>query len=44
MKAIGLAPMKMETRTDACCVVKYGTKWARTRKNFINLSPKWNEQ
>nr|GEY21463.1 FT-interacting protein 1-like [Tanacetum cinerariifolium] len=30
--------------TDAYCVAKYGTKWARTRTIIDSLMPKWNEQ
>ncbi|XP_061364559.1 FT-interacting protein 7-like [Gastrolobium bilobum] len=44
LKATDLVPMKMQTRTDAYCVAKYGPKWVRTRTVVDSLSPKWNEQ
>ncbi|XP_061364558.1 FT-interacting protein 3-like [Gastrolobium bilobum] len=44
IKATDLVPMKMQTRTDAYCVAKYGPKWVRTRTVVDSLSPKWNEQ
>ena len=44
LKGTNLVPMKMNNRTDAYCVAKYGPKWVRTRTIVDSLSPKWNEQ
>nr|GEW60806.1 protein QUIRKY-like [Tanacetum cinerariifolium] len=47
LSANGLSPMKTRNgreTTDAYCVAKYGTKWAKTRTIINSLMPKWNEQ
>lgn len=48
--AKALTPMKLGPphpfggSTDAYAVVKYGTKWVRTRTVRDEFSPRWNEQ